>query len=227
VDEGRTKHLLQKAKKEKRDLLLPEAFEVLRAYGIPVADYQVVSRKEELKKVFEKIEGPFAFKVISHDISHKSDRGGVILNVDHLKKAEEAYDRMRKLKGENLSILVQQMIQNGKEVILGAKRDPSFGPVILFGLGGIYVEVLRESSLRLAPINRLEAEEMISELRASAILKGIRGERSLDIKALVENLLRLSQLMIDFPEIEGIDINPLMVLEKGAVAVDARILLSR
>jgi acyl-CoA synthetase (NDP forming) len=90
---------------------------------------------------------------------------------------------------------------------LGAKRDPSFGPVILFGLGGIYVEVFKESSLRVAPINRLEAEEMISELKTAAILKGVRGERPLDIGALVENLLRLSQLMMDFHEIEGIDIN--------------------
>src|SRR4030043_2334720 len=175
----------------------------------------------------EKIGGPFAFKAISSDISHKSDKGGVILNVDHLKKAEEAYDRIRKLNGGDLSVLIQKMILNGKEVILGAKRDPSFGPVVLFGLGGIYVEVLKESSLRVAPINRLEAEEMISELKAVSILKGIRGERPLDIETLVENLLRLSQLMMDFSEIEGIDINPVMVLEEGAGAVDCRILLGQ
>jgi acetyltransferase len=227
ADRGRTKRLIQKAKKEKRDLLLQEAFDVLQAYGIPVADYQVVRRKEELEKVMKKIKGPFAFKAISSEISHKSDKGGVILNVDHPKKAKEAYDRIVKLNRGDLGVLIQKMILGGKEVILGTKRDPSFGPVVLFGLGGIYVEVLKESSLRLAPINRPEAEEMISELKASAILKGVRGERPLDMKALVENLLRLSQLMIDFPEIEGIDINPVMVLEKGAVAVDARILLSR
>jgi acyl-CoA synthetase (NDP forming) len=119
------------------------------------------------------------------------------------------------------------MIAHGKEIILGAKRDSSFGPVVLFGLGGIYVEILKESSLRVAPINRSEAEEMISELKASNILSGIRGEPPSDINALVENLLRLSQLMIDFPEIEGIDINPVMIMEKGAIAVDARIILSR
>jgi acyl-CoA synthetase (NDP forming) len=118
------------------------------------------------------------------------------------------------------------MVSEGIEVILGAKQDPSFGPVVLFGLGGIYVEILKESSIRLAPISRFEAEEMISELKASAILKGARGKKPLDIHALVENLLRLSQLMVDFPEIEGIDINPVIVLEKGAVAVDARISLA-
>jgi len=99
------------------------------------------------------------------------------------------------------------MIVQGKEVILGAKRDPSFGPIVLFGLGGIYVEVFKESSLRVAPINRCEAEEMISESKAVNLLKGFRGEQPSDVEALIENLLRLSQLMIDFPEIEGVDIN--------------------
>jgi acetyltransferase len=141
---------------------------------------------------------------------------------------EEAYEKMKKLDQQNSSgVLVQKMIRGGREVILGAKRDPSFGPVVLFGLGGIYVEILKETSLRVAPINRSEAEEMISESKAANILKGVRGQEPSDINALVENLLRVSQLMVDFPEIEGIDINPVMVLQKGAVAVDARILLSK
>jgi acyl-CoA synthetase (NDP forming) len=149
-----------------------------------------------------------------------------VLNISHLSEAEEAYDKVKRLvKGISSGVLVQKMISDGKEVILGAKRDPSFGPVVLFGLGGIYVEVFKEASLRVAPINRSEAKEMISEWKASDILKGVRGERPLDIEALIENLLRLSQLMMDFPEIEGIDINPVKVRERGAVAVDARILL--
>jgi acetyltransferase len=228
VDRSHVKRLIQKARKEKRDLVLPEAFEVLQAYGIPVADYQVVHQKEDLKKTINKIKGPVALKVISSEISHKSDVGGVILNVDDLKKAEGAYGHLKKLdRGSPSGILVQKMVSDGKEVILGAKRDPSFGPIVLFGLGGIYVEVLKESSLRVAPINRPEAEEMILELKTANILKGIRGERPLDIKALVENLLKLSQMMMDFPEIDGMDINPVKVLEKGAVAVDARIVLSK
>ena len=228
VDRDRIKRLFKKTRSEKRDLLLlPEAFEVLKAYGIPVADYQVVYRKEELEKVLDRIEGPVALKVISPAISHKSDAGGVILNLDDFRKAEEAYNKIKKLdRGSRYGVLIQKMISDGKEVILGAKRDPSFGPVVLFGLGGIYVEVFKETSLRVAPINRPEAEEMISELKTANILKGVRGERPLDIGALVENLLRLSQLMMDFPEIEGIDINPVKALEKGAMAVDARILLS-
>jgi acyl-CoA synthetase (NDP forming) len=149
-----------------------------------------------------------------------------MLNIRNLSEAEEAYEKIKRLNhGRTSGILIQKMVTEGKEVILGAKRDPSFGPVVLFGLGGIYVEVFKESSLRMAPINRSEAKEMISELKAANILKGVREERPSDVEALVENLLRLSQLMIDFPEIEGVDINPVKVLEKGAIAVDARIVL--
>jgi acetyltransferase len=228
ADRNRIKQLFKKARNAKRDPLLPEAFEVLKAYGIPVADYRVVRQKEDLKKAMNHVKGPLALKVISPAISHKSDAGGVILNLNDFKKVEEACNKIKKLdQASRCGVLIQKMIPDGKEVILGAKRDPSFGPVVLFGLGGIYVEVLKEISLRVAPINRLEAEEMISELKTAALLKGVRGERPLDVKALVENLLRLSQLMLDFPEIEGIDINPVKALEKGAVAVDARIALSK
>jgi acetyltransferase len=228
VNRGLVKDLFQKAKRKKRDLLLPEAFEVLQVYGIPVADYQVVYQKEELQKVMGNIKGPIALKVISPEISHKSDVGGVLLNIARLSEVEAAYEKIKKLdRGNSFGILLQKMVLDGKEVILGAKRDPSFGPVVLFGLGGIYVEIFKESSLRVVPINRSEAEEMISELKAADILKGARGEAPLDTEALIENLLRLSQLMMDFPEIEGIDINPVIALQKGAVAVDARIILSK
>ena len=176
----------KKQPREKRDLLLPEAYEVLQAYGIPVADYQVVHRKEDLKKAMSKIEGPVALKIISPKISHKSDVGGVILNISTVSQKQKRPMRRSKglTNGDPSGILVQKMISQGKEVILGAKRDPSFGPVVLFGLGGIYVEVFKETSLRVAPINRSEAEEMISELKTSSILKGVRGERPLDIEGI-------------------------------------------
>jgi acetate---CoA ligase (ADP-forming) len=228
VNRTRVKQLFEKAQKEKRDPLLPEAFEVLRAYGIPVAGYQVIHEKKGLMKTIEKMGKPVALKVVSPEVSHKSDQGGVVLGIHSLSEAEKAFEKVKKAGGKTcFGVLVQKMIPEGMEVILGAKRDPSFGPVVLFGFGGIYVEILKESSIRVAPINRFEAEEMILEMKASAILKGARGKNPLNIKALVENLLRLSQLMIDFPEIEGIDINPVIVQEKGAVAVDARIALAR
>jgi len=227
ADRSRVKHLFEKALGEHRDLLLPEAMEVLQAYGIPIADYQVVRRQEDLQQAFQKTGFPAAMKVISPKISHKSDVGGVVLHLKSLQEGEEAYRRIEEIApGDSSGILIQKMVSGGKEVILGGKQDPSFGPVVLFGLGGIFVEVLQETSLRIAPINRYEAEEMISELKGSVILKGVRGEHPCDREALIENLLRLSQLVIDFPEIEGIDINPVMVSEKGAVAVDARILLT-
>jgi acetyltransferase len=226
VSRGLVESLIQRARKEKRDLLLPEAFEVLQAYGISVADYQVIPKKGDLQKAMEQLGKPIALKLVSPEISHKSDVGGVMLNLNDFSQAEKAYEKMNASnQGKVPDVLVQKMIPDGKEVILGAKRDPSFGPVVLFGLGGIYVEVLQETSLRIAPINRFEAEEMVSELKSTAILKGIRGERPSDRDSLIEYLLRLSQLMVDFPEIEGVDINPLIVLEKGALAVDARILL--
>jgi len=227
VSKNQFSHLLKKARGEKRDLLLPEAFEMLKAYGIPVADYQVVHEREELRKAMKKVQGPAALKIISPEISHKSDKGGVLLNITNGLEAEKAFEKMKRLGGKKFSgILIQKMVSDGMEVILGAKRDLSFGPVLVFGLGGIYVEILKESSLRVAPINRFDAEEMISELKASAILKGTRGKKPLDIEAVIESLLRLSQLVMEFSEIEGVDINPVMVREKGALAVDARITLT-
>ncbi len=228
MDRNRISGILNQATREKRDLLLPEALEVIQSCGIPVVESYSVHRKEDLEETLSKLGFPVAMKIVSSEISHKSDVGGVVLHIDSLKRAQEVYEKMIALRPENRSgVLIQKMVLDGKEVIIGAKRDPSFGPVLLFGLGGIYVEVLRESSLRVAPINRSEAEEMISELRGSAILKGVRGEAPRDMEALIEALLRLSQLMIEFPEIEGIDINPLMALEKGVTAVDARIILSK
>jgi acyl-CoA synthetase (NDP forming) len=221
VDRRKVKDLLRKARKEKRDPLLPEALEMVKAYGIPVAGYEVLHRREDLKKAMEKAKCPVALKVISSEISHKTEAGGVVLNISTSQEGEKTYDKMRSLG----PVLLQKMIPGGKEVILGAKRDLSFGPIVLFGLGGIYVEILKETSLRVTPINRSEAEEMILELKGARILRGVRGESPADLNALINNLLSLSQLMVDFPEIEGVDINPVIALKKGAVAVDARIML--
>ncbi len=228
ADRNRAKEALRKAMEEKRDPLLPEALALLRVYGFQVAEGQVIQEKKALKKAVKEIGSPVAMKVISPKISHKSDRGGVALNITGASAAENAFEALRKLGGKDCpGVLMQEMVSGGVEIILGAKRDPAFGPVVLVGPGGIYVEILKENAIRVAPISRYEAEEMISELKASAILRGARGKKALDVKALVDALLRLSQLMIDFPEIEGIDINPVIVREKGAVVVDARISLKQ
>jgi len=228
VKRSRVRQILQKAREEKRDLLLTEALDVLQAYGIPAAKGTMAYSTSDVRRGMKKVGAPVALKIVSPQISHKSDVGGVRLNVDHPSEAEQIYRRMKNLSRKNFcGMFIQRMIPDGKEVILGVKRDPSFGPVLLFGLGGIYAEILEEISLRVAPIHRHEAKEMILESKAGRILKGLRGEGALDHEAVVESLLRLSQLTTDFPEIDGIDINPLKVLKKGVVALDARILLAR
>jgi acyl-CoA synthetase (NDP forming) len=179
----------------------------------------------------EQIGYPLVLKVVSADISHKSDLGGVMLNLKDRHSLEQAiHDMQQRLhtRAPDASIsgyLLQKMVSGGREVILGGKRDRSFGPVILFGLGGIYVEVFKDAALRMAPLTRQDAESMVSELRGSRILDGVRGEAPSDIKAIQDNLLRLSQMMLDLPDILEIDINPLMCFEHGSMAVDARIVL--
>jgi len=170
-------------------------------------------------------------KIVSKDIIHKSDAGGVkvrLLNDEEVSQSfEEIMSNARKYKqdAEIKGVLVQQMIESARETILGAKHDPLFGPLIMFGLGGIYVEVLKDVIFRLAPIDEREAINMIESIKTAKLLKGVRGQKPSDTNALVDCLLRLSQLVTDFPEIEEFDMNPLLVLEegKGACAVDVRI----
>jgi len=176
---------------------------------------------------------PVAIKVISEQISHKSDVGGVQLNLRNGPAVEEAFEdmlhRIRQSYPEAKidGVLVQPMVTGGQELILGGRQDANFGPVVLVGLGGIFVEVIEEVALRVAPITAREAAEMIDELRGAPILKGARGHKPSDIAAVSDALLRLSQLMVDFPEIRELDINPLRVFQdnNGCRALDARIML--
>jgi acetyltransferase len=173
-------------------------------------------------------------KICSPDILHKSDVGGVRVGlteeIETIHAFRQMMDNVRKRmpNARVEGVLVQKMVKGGKEIILGMTRDPQFGPMLMFGLGGIYVEVLKDVSFRIAPITRPEAEEMIREIRSFRLLRGVRGEPPADFDALVECLLRLSQLVIDFPQIVELDINPLAVFGKdqGAVAIDARMTLS-
>lgn len=171
-----------------------------------------------------------AIKVVSETIVHKSDVGGVALNIrdaDELAACIGAMQqRIRSVSpGSPFEFLLQKMVSGGREVILGGKRDRAFGPVILFGLGGIYVEVFKDAALRLAPLRPADAAEMIDEIQGSKLLRGVRGEPGVDLDALQDNLLRLSQLMIDLPEICEIDLNPVMASPDRVVAVDARMVI--
>jgi acetyltransferase len=233
VNQAAVHRLITHAREEKRDLLLSESMQVLEYYGIPTAVGVRASNKEEARQASEQMGYPVAIKVISEQISHKSDVGGVQLNLRNGPAVEEAFDDM--LSRISLSypqamidgVLVQPMVTGGQELILGGRQDPNFGPVVLIGLGGIFVEVLDEVSLRVAPITHQEAKEMIDELRGASILKGARGHKPSDLQAVSEALLRLSQLLIDFPEIQELDINPLRVFQEnnGCRALDARIML--
>jgi 4-hydroxybutyrate---CoA ligase (ADP-forming) len=170
-------------------------------------------------------------KIVSPDIIHKSDAGGVKVGLKNDNEIRLAFKEIMnnaknyKPDAQIKGILVQELITSAKEVILGAKQDPLFGPLVMVGLGGIYVEVLKDVVFRLAPIDEQEAEKMVESIKAIKLLKGVRGETPSDLDAVVDSLQRLSQLIVDFPEIEEFDINPLLVLEKGkgVRVVDVRI----
>ncbi len=234
VDRDAVRIVIQQARADGRDLLLSESLEVLEHYGIPTVKSMVAATVEEASQAAEGIGYPVAVKIIAGQISHKSDVGGVQLNLrngpavaaaceDMLSRIHKAYPDA-KIDG----VLVQPMITGGRELILGGRQDPQFGPVVLVGLGGIFVEIFDEAVVRVAPLSRRVAIEMVDNLRGVQILKGARGHKPSDIDALVEALLRLSQLLVDFPEIKELDINPLRLFHEkdGCSALDARIILS-
>ncbi len=211
-----------------------EARHVLQAYGLAVPESQLAQNAEEAADFAQKIGFPVVMKIISPDILHKSDIGGVRVGINSRQEAADAFElmmlRARRYAPEATirGIFVQEMIRSGREVIIGSTRDPQFGPLVMFGLGGIYVEVLKDVSFRVAPFGEKHARRMIEEIKSTALLHGARGERPSDIEAIVECLLVVSQMVTDFPEIVEMDINPLKVGEPGAgaVAVDARITIS-
>ena len=223
--------IIEKAEAGKRSLLETEAKELLREYGIPVPDFKLIKSKEEISGIGESIGYPLVMKIVSPDIIHKSDAGGVKLNIKDEKEAKLAYQEIiSKAKTYNkeaqiFGVITYSMIPKATEIIIGMMQDPHFGPVIMFGLGGIFVEVLKDISFRVLPIEERDAEEMISEIKGYKILKGVRGEGPKDIEAIKNLLLKISQLTLENPEISEIDLNPVFVFEKGLQVVDARMIL--
>jgi acetyl coenzyme A synthetase (ADP forming)-like protein len=210
-----------------------ESRDILTAYGIRVPKSRLCPSAEEAVAFAAEIGYPVVMKIASPDILHKTDVGGVRVGLESPTDVRDAFDLMvyRAQKFQpNAQIwgcLVQEQVRGGKEVITGMNRDPQFGPLVMFGLGGIYVEVLKDVSFRIAPFDRKEALAMIREIRSFGLLRGVRGEPPADLDATAETLLRLSQLVTDFPEIVEMDINPLMVFEKGrgVMGVDMRLVL--
>lgn len=234
VNKAGAKKIIDAVKKEGRFFLLEhESYEVLKAYQFPLVKSSFARNKTEAANAAQKIGFPVVLKIASPDILHKFDFGGVKLNLKNKNEVHEAYQEIlkniksKKPKAKIRGVLVEEMASQGKEIILGMSRDPQFGPILMFGLGGIYVEVLEDVSFRLAPIRERTADMMIAKTKTHKILEGFRGEPPYDIKAVAECLKRLSQLVTDFEEIKELDINPLFVYErgKGCAIVDARIIL--
>ena len=236
ADRNAAARIIQQKLAEEDPTLLPqvEADEILRCYGFPVLRGKLARNKEGLERALAGVGTPAVMKIISSDILHKSDAGGVKLNIADLDQAGQAWDeimdgaRRYKPDADIDGILVERMAPKGVEVILGASRDPKFGPIVMFGLGGMFVETLKDVTFRLAPMWEVSAEIMIHSIKSYNFLKGVRGNPPADIDAIKDCILRLSQLVSDHPEIVELDINPLLVFPEGegCVVADSRIALS-
>ncbi|HIP96000.1 MAG TPA: CoA-binding protein [Anaerolineae bacterium] len=211
-----------------------EARAVLQACGVRVPASELAANADEAVKIADQIGYPVVMKIASPDILHKSDIGGVKLGISNPTELRDAFDLIiyratRYMPDAQVwGCQVQEMVTGGREVIVGMNRDPQFGPLMMFGLGGIYVEALKDVTFRVAPFSRQEAQEMINGIRSIQLLRGVRGEPPADMEAIIDTLLRMSQLVTEFPEIVEFDINPLIVYEKGrgVVGVDMRLVLS-
>jgi acyl-CoA synthetase (NDP forming) len=210
------------------------ALDALRHYGFPTVPYGLAKTADEAVALASQMGYPVVMKISGPKILHKTDVGGVRLSLAGDQEVRAAFDEMvssvRRHMGEDIEIwgvLIQKMLEKGKEIILGMTRDAHFGPLLMFGLGGIYTEALRDVAFRLAPIRENVAAEMVKNIRAHRLLEGVRGEPPSDTGAVAECLMRLSQLVTDHPRIQELDINPLMVYPrgKGAIVADARIIL--
>ncbi len=235
VDKSKVKNVFDTVKKEGRtNLLEEEGQEVLRAYGFPLPQSILAKTEDEAVNIAKKIGFPVVMKIASPQIIHKSDAGGVKVGVSSEQGVRDAfnqiltnakkYNKDATIKG----ILVQEMVKGGKELIIGSKLEPGFGPVIMLGMGGIYVEVLKDVTFRLAPITDKEADDMINSIKTKKLLEGVRGEKPSDLKKLSELIQRLSTLVTDFKEIKELDMNPVLVMEQGngCKILDVRIGLS-
>jgi acetyl-CoA synthetase (ADP-forming) len=227
-----TTKILNQVKSEGRKVLLePEAKSICAEYGISVNKFSVATDEKEVAVQAEKIGYPIVLKIVSPDIVHKSDAGGVKVNLKTAAEVEAAYttiiENAKKYKPDAkiVGVLVQEMAPQGIEVIVGAVKDPQFGQTVMFGLGGIFVELLKDVNFRVAPITKEDAKEMITQLKAYPLLNGYRGSKPADIEALQTILVNVSKLIMENPEIKELDLNPVLAYPVGSKTVDARIIL--
>ena len=230
----KARDIIQNALQNKRyKLLEPESKELIAAFGITTARHTVTASVKEAIQAATSIGYPIVLKIVSPDISHKTDVGGVKVGIKDAEGVKDAYEEI--MKNVNIKkpdariegILVEEMATPSTEVIIGGLRDPQFGPAVMFGLGGIFVEIYKDVSFRIAPLEEYDAIDMIHEIKGSKILKGFRNTESLDITSVAQTILKVSNIMVSLEEIKEIDLNPVLVYPKGVKAVDARIILSR
>ena len=228
----KTSEIISKAYEESRkNLLESEAKSICQEYNIPVTRFKLAKSEDEAIKSAEEIGYPIVLKIVSSDIIHKSEVGGVILNLRSHKDITKAFKtiisnaKKHMPKARIVGVLVQEMAPSSTEVIVGAIKDNQFGPSVMFGLGGIFVEILKDVAFRVAPIIREEAEQMITEIKAYPVLKGYRNLPALDTTTVADIIFNTSKLVVDHQEIKELDLNPVMVYENGAKIVDARIIL--
>ncbi len=204
-----------------------ESKELLEEIGIQVPAQKLTSSKEETVKAAEEIGLPVVMKLIAEDIVHKSDTGAVKLNIKTTEDVEKAYDELMNIPTQKAKkISVQKMADEPiTELIIGMTTDPQFGPALMFGIGGILVELLEDVSFRIAPVTEYDCREMIKEIKGFPILDGYRGKPKADIDAIVDVLMKISDLVIKYEEINELDLNPVFIYEKGLICVDARIIL--
>ena len=228
--------LIAEARRQRRAALDEiAAKQLLTAYGIAVPSSVIVPGAADAEAAFKQLKAPVAIKVMSPDILHKSDAGGVKVGIASAKEASTAIQEMMAVPAIGAArvdgFVLEEMAPEGHEVVIGGLRDPHFGPLVMLGLGGIFVEVLADVTFRICPIERRDAEEMLDEIKGAAILKGARGRKPASREAIVNALLKIGGedgLLMDLAaDIQEADINPLIVSETGAVAVDARFLLTK
>lgn len=226
------KTILETATREgRKNLLETESRELLHAYGIKVPEARLARDQKEAIESAEDVGRPIAMKVVCPDILHKSDVGGVKLGLEDSHQVGRAFGEIMKAaekvthRSRVLGMLISPMAPPGQECIIGMIRDRQFGPVLMFGLGGIFVETLKDVSFRVAPLTHEDIDAMVREVKAFGILTGTRGEKPKDISAIKDVIAKLSEMAIDHPEIREVDLNPVIVHEKGASIVDARVIV--
>ncbi|MDA0270755.1 MAG: acetate--CoA ligase family protein [Chloroflexi bacterium] len=225
--------VIASARAEGRTLLTEaESKELLHGAGIPVTRARVAKKAKEAVEYAEEMGYPIVLKIVSSDIAHKSDVGGVAVGIDSAKALRTAFKTMMErvsaaAPGARIDgISVQQQAKQGTEVIVGATTDPQFGPVMMFGLGGVFVEVLKDVAFRVVPLEPRDARQMVREIRGFPILEGVRGGEAADLDALESLILKVSDFVAQHPEIAELDLNPVFAYGKGALAVDARVVLA-